>query len=263
MKEVECKWCGKKFLKSKHTDPKNCLCDECKAKGRKKICPVCGREYLTRQGCTEFCKKHSRAQLKALADFGFDLTTIGTERVESEFDRIRNEIDTLYWKEHLSSKEIIKKFGYKHQGNFTSHILHYLDIKSKTLSESVEENFETGRKSAFSSPTFKSGWHETWNGKRVFLRSSYEEDYASLLDEQKIDYEVEQPRIVYWDSIKKKRRIAIPDFWLKSSNSIVEIKSSFTLDRQNMIDRLTEFERRGFETKLMLDHKEVDWKIEI
>jgi hypothetical protein len=90
------------------------------------------------------------------------------------------------------------------------------------------------------------------------LRSSYESDYASYLDKNKIVYEVESLRINYYDSQERKERIAIPDFYLPESNTIVEIKSSWTLDVINMIDKVKAYKENGYNFKLILEHKEVN-----
>ena len=92
----------------------------------------------------------------------------------------------------------------------------------------------------------------------MYLRSSYEEDYAQLLDASKIKYEVEKLRIEYYDSQEQEKRTAIPDFYLVDTNTIVEIKSSWTLDVINMLDKLKAYKELGYKFKLILDHKEVD-----
>lgn len=96
------------------------------------------------------------------------------------------------------------------------------------------------------------------NGKEIYLRSSYELDYAKFLDEHKIKYDVECFHIRYWDNNEKRYRLAIPDFYLIDSNTIVEIKSNYTLDIENMKDKFKEYEKLGFKTKLILEHKEVN-----
>ena len=88
------------------------------------------------------------------------------------------------------------------------------------------------------------------------MRSSYELDYAKQLDEQQIDYEVEFKHIKYWDSQKEEYRCAIPDFYLPETNTIVEIKSDYTLDIQNMKDKFKAYKELGYNTKLICEHKE-------
>lgn len=78
-------------------------------------------------------------------------------------------------------------------------------------------------------------------------------DFAKQLDESKIKYEVENLRIEYWDTKSNCYRIAIPDFYLPETNEIVEIKSSWTYDEQNMKDRFKRFKELGYSCKLILD----------
>lgn len=102
---------------------------------------------------------------------------------------------------------------------------------------------------------YKTGHHTTWNNKKVFYRSSYELDYAEELDDKKIDYEMESLRIQYFDSKKKITRTAIPDFYLPDQNKIVEIKSNYTYDEQNMKDKFKAYKKHGYEIELILEHK--------
>ena len=104
---------------------------------------------------------------------------------------------------------------------------------------------------------YKDCWHITWNNKEVYLRSSYELDYAKELDKQQIDYEVEFKYIKYWDSQKQEYRCAIPDFYIPKDNMIVEIKSSYTLNKQNMKDKMKAYKELGYNFKLICDHKEL------
>jgi hypothetical protein len=71
-------------------------------------------------------------------------------------------------------------------------------------------------------------------------------------------YEVENLHIKYFDSIKKIYRIAIPDFYLPLTNTIIEIKSNYTLNLQEIKDKFYEYKKLGYNIKLILEHKEVD-----
>ena len=51
-------------------------------------------------------------------------------------------------------------------------------------------------------------------------------------------------------------RIALPDFYLPKTNTIVEIKSLFTLNIQNMKDKRAAYIAAGYNFKLILEHKE-------
>jgi competence CoiA-like predicted nuclease len=79
-----------------------------------------------------------------------------------------------------------------------------------------------------------------------------------MLDEQKINYEYETLRIKYYDTYLKVERTSIPDFYLPDSNTIVEIKSTYTLNVQNMKDRVKRYRELGYKFILMLNKKEVN-----
>lgn len=53
-------------------------------------------------------------------------------------------------------------------------------------------------------------------------------------------------------------RVAIPDFYIPSTNTIVEIKSTYTLDVQNMKDKVKKYKELGYDFKLILNHQEVN-----
>lgn len=100
--------------------------------------------------------------------------------------------------------------------------------------------------------------HKSWNGYEFITRSSYELDYANILDEQNIDYKYEPFRIKYYDTYLNIIRTSIPDFYLPDSNTIVEIKSTYTLNVQNMKDRAKAYRDLGYNFILMLDKKEAN-----
>ena len=47
---------------------------------------------------------------------------------------------------------------------------------------------------------FKDEFHITWDNREVYLRSSYETDFANELDSKQIYYEVESLKIKYFDT---------------------------------------------------------------
>ena len=95
-------------------------------------------------------------------------------------------------------------------------------------------------------------WSENWKGEEIHYRSNYEKEYYSILDEKKLDYEVEKLRIIYYDTQKKKTRIAIPDIYIKDMNEIIEIKSKWTLDEINMKDKVKAYKELGYKVVLMI-----------
>ena len=137
-------------------------------------------------------------------------------------------------------------------------ILKRIDIVLRTLKDATLNAYKTGRSTINLNPTYKTGWHTTWDNKQVFYRSSYELDYAKELDEQKNKYEMEGLRVCYFDTQKCIERTAVPDFYLPETNTIVEIKSSYTYNEQNMNDKIKAYKKHGYNFKLILDHKEQD-----
>ena len=133
-----------------------------------------------------------------------------------------------------------------------------MEIETKSIKERLSEAYLLGKVTLQSSTHFQSEWHTTWDGNEVYLRSSYETDYANELDNNHIKYEVECLRIKYFDSVENRYRCSIPDFYLPDTNTIVEIKSSYTLDIQNMKDKFQAYKNSGYNVKLILEHEEVD-----
>ena len=254
LKEAKCIDCGKIIYVGKRASNKKCRCEECNKIHNQITCPICGSIYDPKSGgCkNNFCKHHNIKQFKIFIKyFGFDETKLGTSEVENEFNRIRNNLINLYWNQQLSFDDIAKQCGYKgHSGNF-SKFFNHLNIERRTFKETGKLIVVNGK---IKSKTYN---HTTWNNKKVFLRSSYELDYAKELDEQKIDYEVESLVIPYFDSQKEKYRCAIPDFYIPNQNLIVEIKSNWTLNKQNMIDKFKSYKQLGYNYKLICEHKEI------
>lgn len=127
--------------------------------------------------------------------------------------------------------------------------------KENTNVDSLKNNIELKRSSFF-----KDSIHLSWNNKSMYLRSGLELDYAKYLDSLRVDYDVEALRIPYFDSEKDKFRIAKPDFYISDTNTVVEIKSEFTYNYDNMKCRAKEYLNRKYKFVLVLDHKE--YKVE-
>jgi len=264
-KIAKCINCGKEILVNKRTDIKKCRCQECKknyASPSKIItCKICGNTYIKNGNgeCkNKFCQKHNISQFKTLIKyFGFNEKKLGTCEVENEFNRIRKILYKLYWEENLSSSQIGKKFKYKNSHNIVQQIFKYLNIPPRTVKQSVINTYLTNSRETIKvTPGYKDGWHTTWNNKEVYLRSSYELDYAKELDKQKINYDVENLRIKYWDSQKQEYRCAIPDFYIPKENLIIEIKSSWTTNYQELKDKEYEYKNKGYNYKLIFEHQE-------
>lgn len=216
-------------------------------------CNICGKSECERK---EICK--SPQLFKGLNKyFGFDLTTLGSVDAYREFDRVSLMLREDYWDRKLSLQQICDKYNHNNVGNL-SKLLTCLGIGFRNLSQSHNNALISGRQTPPSCLRYKHGFHTTWNNKRVFYRSSYELELAKIFDEQKIDYEVEGLRIVYWDSQKLMNRVAIPDFYLPAYNKIIEVKSKYTLDYQNMIDKRQEYLKHGYSFELWYEKEYIN-----
>lgn len=252
-KIVKCLICGREIEVGRRAPQKNCLCKECKYNKKNKKCKYCG-EYICKR--KDICKKY-RIFPTLIKYFGMDESKFGSVDIYKEYERIKNIIEEEYVINKKSSVELGETYNFNYVRNFNK-ILNILDIKMRNLSDATKNAWFFGKlenKEKYNQ--YKCGWHITWNNKKVFYRSSYELDYCKELDEKKIDYEMETLRFWYWDSQKQKQRVAIPDFYIPSENMIVEIKSDWTYDEQNMNDKIKEYKQHGYKVKLILEHKEL------
>jgi hypothetical protein len=255
--KTHCINCGKEIEVNVRAALKKCKCDDCRSSYGNKRCSVCGQQ---RKNCKrkDICGKKYQLFPSLIKYFGFDQTKIGTEQVYEEFDRIKNLLVEDYVDNELSTTDMLKKYGHDDIRNFNK-ILNSLNIEKRTISESNRLSILQGKYSPPSCKSYKHGYHITWNGKQIFYRSSYELDYCKELDEKKVDYEVEHLRILYWDSQLSIQRVAIPDFYLPANNEIVEIKSDYTYNEQNMKDKFKAYREHGYKVKLILEHVEKDF----
>ena len=161
--------------------------------------------------------------------------------------------------------ELGKMFNYSSKiGLMPQYVFKILEIPRRTH-PLAQRNYLINNPSVklkFSDKIFKQNLktenHISWNGEVYYLRSSYETEYADYLDGLKILYMVEELCIVYFDSQLGINRIAVPDFYLPETNEIIEIKSDFTLDIQEMLDKFEAYKKFGYIPKLILEKEEVD-----
>lgn len=185
--------------------------------------------------------------------FGFNKNTLGTIKIYEEYNRIKNLLIEEYYDNNLSLMDIGLKYNYLNLNIIK--LFDFLKIKRRDLSKSITLSFLKEDRKLNYNPncTYKTGWHITWNNKKIFYRSSYELEFCKKLDDKKIDYEVEKLRILYWDSKKLKQRVAIPDFYILNENKIIEIKSFYTYDEQNMNDKVKAYKEHGYNFELYLE----------
>lgn len=222
-----------------------------------KICNICGDENCSNL----FCKSKRQLVKSLIKNFGFDENTLGTgiNNVIYEYNRVRDVLYDLYWNKKLSCREILKLYP-KFYGSASdmAHILKSLNISRRSISEAAHISLLKGDWSTCKWDKnfkfkFRTFHHNTWENKTVFLRSAYELEYAKFLDSNKIKYDVESIRLEYYDSQKNMYRCSVPDFYLPDLNMIVEIKSFFTYDKQNMLDKFKAFKDNNYNYKLIMD----------
>ena len=227
-----------------------------KNRTKRNTCKICG---ALRGECKDsyVCSKYRL--FNGLIKFGFDINTKGTEKIIDEFYRVRNIIEKFYLLNGSNNDRLIETFNYYGGPSNFHKILKTLDIQTRNLSEGQIFSLESGNRIDMPQVnSYHDEYHKTWDNNIVYLRSSYETDYANILDDNKIHYEVESLKIKYFDTQLNKERIAIPDFYIRDKNLIIEIKSNFTLDIQNMKDKVISYKNNGYDFKLILEHKEVD-----
>ena len=249
-KTGRCKNCGKSITIHSHSSSTNIYCDECRMKLSWHKCRICGTYHCS----NEFCKTHNLSSIKSLIKFGLNKNTIGTLDIFNEVERVKTILLNLYIGSELSTIEIAHIFNCK--VHTVGDVFKSLGINLRNLSDSTLLAIKHNRKVLPSNTyLYKDEWHKTWDGEVVYLRSSYETDFANELDLKHIHYEVENLKIPYFDTQLKKTRLAIPDFYIPSENTIYEIKSTYTYDPINMADKFAEYRKLGYKCVLVLEHK--------
>jgi hypothetical protein len=187
-----------------------------------------------------------------LVKLGFDFSN---QNVHEEYHKIQEMLFTEYHIKHGSMITIMDQFKIPSTRTIDT-LFREFEIKSRTLSEATSNAYEQNRVNV-PPIKFHNIWHKTWMGNSVLLRSSYEKQFALLLDEIQEEYHVEAMRIKYFNKREDKFKIAIPDFYLPKENKIVEIKSTYWLD-DSMKDKKEAYESLGYKFSLYLDGKIVD-----
>jgi len=270
LKKDFCKECGEEFLVKNRTKIGISTCTKCRKLKRNRgknikninkklgdkniiekilVCKFCGDEKCKKpEVCSKFRQKNNVYE-KYL---GFDSSKKGNNDVYTEFDRIINELKFDYFDKELSIVEISKKYNMNYKSMYL--IFKKNNIVIRTFSEAVMNSIKNGKinyNNIVQYP-YKSGMYITWKGDNVHYRSNYEKEYYSILDDKKVNYEVESLRIQYYDTQKKKIRIAIPDIYIKEINEIIEIKSKWTLNEINMKDKVKSYKKLGYNVRLIV-----------
>lgn len=256
-KHSRCIYCDKPIYIKKRASHKTATCARCASRREKRyraICKACGT-----QGCSyqaDACK-HRHLLPSLVKYFGFAETVLGTPQVHIEYARLQNKLYNEYWVQEISSTLLAERYGYPDSSNLGSLLLKLgIPLRTKAKAQRLAAKRMQPRYASTQPCRFKHGWHTTWQNARVYYRSSYELDYIQELDKQCIPYTMESFRIPYWDSKDACMRVAIPDVFLSDCNTLVEIKSEYTYDIQNMSDRIVAYVRDGFNVVVHVNHKD-------
>lgn len=174
--------------------------------------------------------------------------------IKSEFLKIQSMLYTEYHIKCESMLTLMNQFNIPSSRTMDI-VFRLFDIEPRTFSQSQSNAIITKRIDMPSGIKFKHIFHKSWFGETFCLRSSYEEDYAKKLDKSKTRYFVEHLRIKYLDSNQQRYRIAIPDFYLPDSNTIVEVKSTYWLNESEMKDKKIAYINLGYNFNLCLNHQ--------
>lgn len=180
---------------------------------------------------------------------------LGYKETIEKLDDARSLLHDAYHLEQLSSKEIKDKFGFSCSVSHIPNLLKSLKIPRRSLSESRKLSLLLNKSDMpTGSNLYKSGWFIDQFGNEHYHRSSYELNFYEFLNNSNIKFLSEPLRIEYYDTQMNQTRIAIPDILI--GNRIIEIKSNYTYDKQNMIDKIQVYFEKGYEFSLILEHKE-------
>lgn len=245
-KEINCISCNDKIVVKINSDNlikcKKCSLRKCKycdsrVIDKKQVCNVC----ILYSGYILFYKK-----LK-LYDINSNLLDINKKAVDL--------LEDMYYKKKYSRLQISQLLNIDKKTLFNFFKRNNFELRN--LSDSLYNAVSQGRMSLCEVKSkYKTGYHKSWQNKTFYYRSSYELKYCEYLDSLKIKYDMESKRIEYYDSVLKRNRTAIPDFYLPDTNEIVEIKSSWTYDEQNMIDKSISYKKSGYNVRLILEKLE-------
>ena len=225
---------------------------------KKKTCNVCGQVKCCHP---QICKSSFLRDTgyKTLLKLGFNNSALGTITVYKEYRRIKNILYKDYVTNELSYIDICKKYGIPSARTVTL-LFRFFNIKVRSQSDAVRLSYINNKAKPViinhvENAKFCAGYHMDWQGKSHFYRSSLENKVMSMLDSKRYEYETETLNIKYFDTQKKKYRSAYPDVYIPKLNMIIEIKSNYTYNQQNMIDKARAYRKLGFNFRLYLNGK--------
>jgi len=205
-----------------------------KKKREKKIstcfCKSCDKETTKTKSlfCVD-CRKYS-SNKKLFLKLGINTTNLQEANSKA--------VEILYQKYFIEKKSsLMIRDEYKIMLNTLYNFFKKNDLQLRTLSEGIITSMEENRLKHFTfcSKKYKNGYHITWEGKKVWYKSSYELCLMKKLDLIKEKYDVEKIKIKYINT-ENKEKIYITDFYLPEKNLILETKGEYfyKLDKENI-----------------------------
>lgn len=239
-KLIKCKVCHKTKEVNIHTS-NNFICNDCRNLRKKEF-------YRYPENCILGRFERSQAFIRKsnnLKNLGFNFEGI----FEEEFFKIRNLLYKVYYEDKRSFNEIEEMFNF-HSINTPLSMLKLVGFeKRRGLKEAVINSYITGR-STLTSPDrnykYAHGWIETKFGK-VYYRSNYELALINILVEKNLEFSLNQFSINYISSKDNLLHKAYPDFKIDRLNLIIETKSAFNYNEQDIIDRYKEIKKLGYD----------------
>ena len=224
-----------------------------------RLCKCCGKPNCKNPIChSAFMNGNG---IKTLIKLGFNINTFGSSKVFNEYKRIQKQLKIDYLIKKLSYNEICAKYNIASSRTITL-LLNFFKIKRRSFSEAIRLSYAKGTLKLskttlnnISKTKFKHGYHTDWLGNIHFYRSSLEEFVMKKLDDKKYIYKTEALNIRYLDSVKNTYRCAFPDIFLPEFNIIIEIKSYYTYNQQNMIDKAKAYRKLGYTFYLYINNK--------
>lgn len=240
----------------------NSSCDKCRKlrpiqKRKNRICKYCWEKKWSCK--SKFCKKFQLLP-GLIKYFWFDKNKLGHFSAVTEYYRIEFMLRRDYLKNKLSIPDLIKKYWYyDHPRNF-SKILDSIGIKKRTPQDWSTLKRLAGLTRLWTRKfPFKQQWHTTREWTQVYLRSSYETEVANKLDLLKTPYITEKPIIQYINE-KWNPSAAYPDFYLPDHNILIEVKSTYFRNKENMELKFKAYEALWYKCVLIVDKKVVIWE---
>lgn len=147
----------------------------------------CGSEKLNKQ-YKEISKHQSCKWFNNLIPFGLNIDKLYTQDFIYEYYKVKELLYYEYIINKLSPKDIYNKYQCSNYINHSETLLHIFksfNFPIRNYSEAAVNAYLQGKNANNVQIQYKTEYHNTWNNKKYFLRSSYEIIYANELDNNK------------------------------------------------------------------------------